>query len=176
MARAQATTDHEVIRKWIETHQGHPSVVRGTESKRPGSAGLLRVDFEPAEDSLEEIDWDDFFATFDSNDLAFLYQDERKSRFHKFVSRNSLESESDDKGKEESSTRSRSQAASASGGKSAGKTRQASPAEQEEAEEIDEEDLEDQEDLEDDDLDDEELEDEDEDEDEDEEDDDEKGR
>jgi len=158
MARAQATTDHQVIRNWIETHQGHPSVVRGTEGKRAGSAGLLRVDFEPAEDSLEEIDWDDFFATFDSNDLAFLYQDEKKSRFHKFVNRDSLESESDDEGEEESSTRSRSQAASASGGKSAGKTRQASPAEQEEAEEIDEEDL--------DDLDDEDLVDEDDDDDE----------
>lgn len=137
MARAQATTDHQVIRRWIETHRGHPSVVRGTEGKRPGSAGLLRVDFEPTEDSLEEIAWDDFFATFDSNELAFLYQDEKKSRFHKFVSRDSLQGEA---GEDQN-------------GKSAGKTRQASPAEQEEAAEIDEEDLDD-EDLDDADLDD----------------------
>jgi hypothetical protein len=147
MARAQATTDHEVIRHWIETHRGHPSVVRATEGTRAGSAGLLRVDFEPAEDSLEEISWDDFFATFESNSLAFLYQDEKQSRFHKFVSRDSVESESDDYAEENSSPRERSQSARASSGKPAGKTRQASAAEQEEAEEIDEEDL-DEEDLE----------------------------
>jgi hypothetical protein len=156
MARAQATTDHEVIRHWIETHKGHPSVVRATEGTRAGSAGLLRVDFEPAEDSLEEIGWDDFFTTFDSNNLAFLYQDEKQSRFHKFVSRNSVESS----------------------GESAGKTRQASSAEQEEAEEIDEEDLDeedlDDEDLDEEDLDEEDLDEEDLDEDEDAEDDDEK--
>jgi len=140
MSRAQATTDHQVIRRWIETHQGHPSVVRATQGKRPGSAGLLRVDFEPAEESLEEIGWDDFFETFDSNELAFLYQDEKGSRFHKFVSRDSVEGESDE-GEEASSPSSRS--------KPAGTTRQASPAEQEEAEEIDAEEIEDEEGAED---------------------------
>jgi hypothetical protein len=130
MARAQATTDHQVIRHWIETHKGHPSVVRATEGTRPDSAGLLRVDFGPAEETLQEISWDDFFDTFDSNGLAFLYQDEKQSRFHKFVSRDSVGSELADKGE----------------GKSSSKTRQASPAEQDEAEEIDEEDLEEDED------------------------------
>jgi hypothetical protein len=151
MARAQATTDHQVIRRWIETHKGHPAVVRATAGTRPSSAGLLRVDFEPAEESLEEVSWDDFFETFDSNNLAFLYQDEKQSRFHKFVSRDSAASESDDAGEQKSSTRGRSQAANASSGKAKSTPRQASPAEQEEAEEIDEEDLEEAEDDEEDD-------------------------
>jgi hypothetical protein len=159
MARAQATTDHTVIRRWIETRKGHPSVVRATEGKKRGSAGLLRVDFEPAEESLEEISWDDFFDTFDSSGLAFLFQEEasggRPSRFHKFVSRDSVE---EDAGEETSATRG---AKAKSSGK---KVRQASPAEEEEAEEADEEDVDDLDEDEDEDEDDE---DEDEDEDED---------
>lgn len=91
MASARATIDHDEIRRWIESRQGHPSVVRATEGTRKGSAGLLRVDFGEPEESLEQISWDDFFDTFDSNDLAFLYQDENQSRFHKFVRRDSVE-------------------------------------------------------------------------------------
>ena len=95
MARAQATTDHDQIRKWIESRNGHPSVVRATHSDEQGSAGLLRVDFGKPEPSLEEIEWDEFFDTFDSQGLAFLYQDKTadgdKSRFHKCGSRDSVD-------------------------------------------------------------------------------------
>lgn len=173
MARAQATTDHDVIRSWIETRKGHPSVVRATEGKKSGSAGLLRVDFGPAEDSLEEISWDDFFDTFDSSELAFLYQDVtaegRKSRFHKFVSRDTIPEAED--GEDSGGSQAQSE-----GSKRSKSTRQASPQEEEEAEEIDEEDIEDLEDEDedldesddDDDLDDDEI-DEDEDEEEEEE-------
>ena len=51
--------------------------------------GLLRIDFPgfSGKDSLEEISWDDFFKAFDENDLAFLYQDDKDSKFNKFVSR-----------------------------------------------------------------------------------------
>lgn len=94
MAQAQATTDHDQIRKWIESRNGHPAVVRATHSEEQGSAGLLRVDFGKPEPSLEEIEWDEFFDTFDSQGLAFLYQDKTAdggtSRFHKFVSRDSV--------------------------------------------------------------------------------------
>ncbi len=143
MARAQATTDHQVIRRWIETRKGHPSVVSATHSRQKGSTGLLRVDFDEPEDALEEISWDEFFDTFDSNNLAFLFQDEKQSRFHKFVNRDSVD-ETDEEG-----SGSTSKSASGAGKKSGGKTRQASPQEEEEAEEIDEEDLEDDEDDED---------------------------
>jgi hypothetical protein len=50
----------------------------------------LRIDFGQPEEKLEKISWDEFFAIFDENELAFLYQDKTEdgvSRFNKFVSR-----------------------------------------------------------------------------------------
>jgi hypothetical protein len=90
MAQAHATTDHQQIKHWVEQRGGHPAVVGST-----GEHGLLRIDFEPADDSLKPIDWDTFFDTFDGKSLAFLYQDKTSegqlSRFNKFVDRNSAE-------------------------------------------------------------------------------------
>jgi hypothetical protein len=95
MATAQQTTDHDVIRKWIEERGGRPARVAasapGKSEGRRSSAGILRVDFGEPEESLEEISWDEFFKTFEKNRLAFLYQDKtpegQKSRFTKFVDR-----------------------------------------------------------------------------------------
>jgi hypothetical protein len=91
MAQAVATTDHDTIRRWVEKRNGHPAVVKATHGER---GGLLRIDFDPPEDSLGRIGWDEFFDTFDQNNLAFLYQDEtqggRTSRFAKFVDRDSV--------------------------------------------------------------------------------------
>jgi hypothetical protein len=144
MPRAIATTDHQTIRSWIEARNGHPSVVRSTESNTPGKSGLLRIDFNKPEDELEEVSWDEFFDTFDENQLAFLYQEKtasgRKSRFNKFVNRDSVDTQ--DTEENTSSMRT-----SADGGSS---RRGASPMEAE-AEEVDEEDaLEEDEDLRDD--------------------------
>jgi hypothetical protein len=95
MSRANATTDHQRIRQWVEQRGGHPAVVGST-----GQNGLLRIDFEPADDSLEPVDWDTFFDTFDRNSLAFLYQDRTSggqlSRFNKFIDRNSAEAVGDE--------------------------------------------------------------------------------
>ena len=56
-----------------------------------GKGGILRIDFGEPEESLEEIDWDEFFEIFESNKLAFLYQDKTsdggESRFNKLVER-----------------------------------------------------------------------------------------
>jgi len=51
--------------------------------------GVLRIDYPgfSGQDSLERIGWDEFFEWFDRNNLAFLYQDKRNSRFSKLVSR-----------------------------------------------------------------------------------------
>ena len=83
-AEAGRTKDHDVIRKWVEDRDGHPSVVQDTE--------ILRIDFdEPGgnDDALDRIAWDDFFKIFDDRDLTFLYQestaDAKQSRFNKFV-------------------------------------------------------------------------------------------
>jgi hypothetical protein len=92
MARAHTTTDHNEIRRWIESHGGRPAAVAAT--MKADDAGILRVDFGPPEDSLEEISWDDFFDTFEDRELAFLYQDKGDdggaSRFFKFVSRDNV--------------------------------------------------------------------------------------
>jgi hypothetical protein len=94
-AQAIATTDHETIRHWAEQRNGHPACVKGTRGQR---GCLLRIDFDPPEESLDPIEWDEFFATFDSNNLAFLYQEEtaagRTSRFGKFVDRDSVAAKS----------------------------------------------------------------------------------
>jgi hypothetical protein len=82
MAEATATTDHDAIRRWAEERDGKPAVVRTS-----GKGGILRIDFGEPEESLEPIAWDEFFQIFEDNDLAFLRQEEGKSRFNKFVER-----------------------------------------------------------------------------------------
>jgi hypothetical protein len=93
MAKGNVTTDHERIRRWAEERGGAPATVRGT--KGDGEPGILRFDFEPRDENLEPIDWDEFFEKFDKEDLAFLCQDRTEegqlSRFHKFVNRSSAE-------------------------------------------------------------------------------------
>lgn len=86
MAQAGATTDHDVIRRWIEERGGHPTMVAGTEKD---GEGILRVDFRESDDRLEPIDWDPFFKTFEDRNLTFLRQDRtadgKSSRFFKFM-------------------------------------------------------------------------------------------
>ena len=83
MADSKITTDHDELRKWVEERDGHPARVKGTE--------LLRIDYPgfSGEDTLEEISWEEFFAAFDKNKLAFLYQDKLESgetsRFSKLI-------------------------------------------------------------------------------------------
>jgi hypothetical protein len=89
MSEAHKITDHDEIRRWAEERGGVPTVAKGTE-KRGEGAGVLRFDFGAREESLEEIDWDTFFETFEDKQLALLAQDEidgKKSRFFKFVER-----------------------------------------------------------------------------------------
>jgi hypothetical protein len=91
MSSAKTTTDHDTIREWAEKRGGRPARVAETAPGRSGaqrgSGGLLRIDFAEKDEELEEISWEDFFKTFDRNKLAFLYQDEKDSRFHKVVNR-----------------------------------------------------------------------------------------
>ena len=83
MSQAKTTTDHEEIRRWAEKHGGRPSRVKSSGDE----GGILRLDFGDPEPNLEQISWDEFFETFDDRELAFLYQDEKSSRFNKFVNR-----------------------------------------------------------------------------------------
>lgn len=87
MATSQKTTDHEKIKEWAEERGGKPAIVIGTEGDEEGS-GLLRLKFDEDEDDLEEIEWDEFFETFDDRGLTFLYQESirgQESRFFKFI-------------------------------------------------------------------------------------------
>ncbi|HEX7114187.1 MAG TPA: hypothetical protein VF193_03565 [Steroidobacter sp.] len=86
---AKATTDHETIRSWVESHGGCPARVKRTGSN--DDPGILRIDFPgfSGQDSLEQISWEEFFDWFDRNELALLYQDE--NRFNKLVSRQTVQ-------------------------------------------------------------------------------------
>lgn len=86
MTEAAATIDHHVIRAWVEARGGRPARVRGG-----GEGGILRIDFAPWDEALEEMPWDAFFQVFEERGLAFLHQDMTESgsesRFNKFVDR-----------------------------------------------------------------------------------------
>ena len=85
---AKATINHDTIRTWVESHGGCPAHVKSTGNDE--DPGILRIDFAgfSGQESLEKIPWDRFFAWFDENELAFLYQDE--NRFNKLVNRDSV--------------------------------------------------------------------------------------
>jgi hypothetical protein len=90
-SESHTTTDHEEIRRWVEEHDGKPASVTGTADG--DGAGVLRIDFPggAGEDRLEHIGWDEWFAKFDENELAFLYQAQKASgedsTFFKLVNR-----------------------------------------------------------------------------------------
>jgi hypothetical protein len=88
---SKVTTDHEEIRRWVESHGGRPARVKDT--GKGDDPGILRIDFpgDGDDEGLEPISWDEWFEWFDRNGLAFVYQDEKAdgepSTFNKLVSR-----------------------------------------------------------------------------------------
>jgi hypothetical protein len=88
-SEAHQTTTHDVIWKWADARAGKPATVRVTEEDGP--AGILRIDFDPPDEGLDRISWDEFFDKFGGADIAFLRQDRAKdgklSCFHKLVRR-----------------------------------------------------------------------------------------
>jgi hypothetical protein len=90
-SQSHTTTDHDEIRRWVEEHDGKPAAVRGTGSN--GDPGILRIDFPggSGSESLEVMDWNEWFQKFDENNLAFLYQEQKAdgsdSTFFKLVER-----------------------------------------------------------------------------------------
>ncbi|HET8547287.1 MAG TPA: DUF892 family protein, partial [Bryobacteraceae bacterium] len=90
-AAAHALTDHEEIREWAEERGASPACVRGTGGK--GDVGMIRLDFPgfTGEGKLQPISWDQWFQSFDENNLALLVQEQtargQKSNFNKLVAR-----------------------------------------------------------------------------------------
>lgn len=89
--QSKTTTDHDTIRRWAEKRGAVPSTVSRTRSAK--DVGVIRLDFPgfSGEGSLEQISWDQFFDKFDSEGLAFVYQDKtaagKTSSFNRFVKR-----------------------------------------------------------------------------------------
>ena len=88
---SKVTTDQDEIRRWVEERGGHPAHVKGTNEDE--GVGILRIDYPgfSGEDTLEQISWEEFFKSFEENKLAFLYDDDKESRFSKLISRDSGE-------------------------------------------------------------------------------------
>jgi hypothetical protein len=85
MSSAKPVTNHTEIRKWAEANNGRPACVKGKgKGKDPG---ILRLDFDEKEESLEEIPWEVWFNAFEKNKLALLISPD--SPFNKLVSRES---------------------------------------------------------------------------------------
>jgi hypothetical protein len=96
MSGANTTTNHKEIQKWVESRGGRPAHVKGTGGRN--DVGILRIDYPgfSGEDTLEPLDWDQWFDAFEKNNLAFVYQDSvkggSKSRFSKLVARDNVRS------------------------------------------------------------------------------------
>jgi hypothetical protein len=90
-ASSRPLTGHEEIQQWAEERGANPACVRGTGGGE--DVGMIRLDFPgySGEQSLEHIEWDDWFQKFDDSGLALLVQDTtargQKSNFNKLVSR-----------------------------------------------------------------------------------------
>jgi len=91
MAEAKTTTDHNEIRRWVEERGGFPAAVKSTGDQN--DPGLLRIDYPgfSGEERLQKISWEEFFTKFDSENLAFLYQEQPDSRFSKLIDRTSVD-------------------------------------------------------------------------------------
>lgn len=90
-SESTTTTDHDEIRKWVESNNAKPACVRDT--GKGDDPGILRFDFPggAGDESLEQISWDEWFEKFDSQKLALLYQEKKASgegsTFFKLVNR-----------------------------------------------------------------------------------------
>ncbi len=110
---SRVLTDHDEIRRWAEERGAKPSAVRRTHTDE--DTGIIRLDFPgySGADSLEEIEWDEWFDDFEDRNLALVVQGEtangQTSNFNKLVSRDSVEeSSSDEKSSRGSKTSARS--------------------------------------------------------------------
>lgn len=97
MSGTNVTWDHDEIRQWAEERGAHPARVRGT--GRRGDVGMIRLDFPgfSGARSLEPIEWDEWFESFDENNLALVYRDTTaagaRSNFNKLVGRENVEAD-----------------------------------------------------------------------------------
>jgi hypothetical protein len=76
LGQTLATRRHEVIRAWTDERNGIPATI--TRGEQDGEATLLDLDFPGyGEEDLQHINWPEWFATFDLQDLVFVYQEHK---------------------------------------------------------------------------------------------------
>jgi hypothetical protein len=91
-SQSKTTTNHDQIRRWAEARHAQPARVKGTGS-RGRDPGMIRLAFPgySGRGKLEPISWDQWFKSFDDNDLALVYQEKtaggQRSNFNKLVAR-----------------------------------------------------------------------------------------
>jgi hypothetical protein len=93
MEKPRTTTDHQQIKRWVEQRGGHPARVKGTAVGNSSGVLLIVYPGYSTTQTLESVNWDEFFMGFEENKLAFLYEDETKEgtqgRFSKLINRDS---------------------------------------------------------------------------------------
>jgi|CXWL01.1.fsa_nt_gi hypothetical protein len=75
----KTTTSHTVIRAWAESHGGKPALI--VDPNKLDTAVGLRIDFPGNSDEAllsashrnKDVSWDEFFAVFEAQQLAFSY-------------------------------------------------------------------------------------------------------
>src|SRR6185312_15754663 len=90
-AASRTLIDRDEIRQWAEQRGATPARVRGTGGDN--DTGMIRLDFPgySGAQSLELIEWDDWFEKFEESRLALLVQDQtaqgERSNFNKLIGR-----------------------------------------------------------------------------------------
>ncbi len=88
---SSTTTDHDTIRKWVESKGGKPAAVDRTHDDE--EVGIIRLMFPNSKQSehhnLVEIGWGEFFEKFEESKLALVYEED--SLFSKLVARDTAE-------------------------------------------------------------------------------------
>jgi hypothetical protein len=92
----QVTTDHTVIRQWVEERGGHPGLAKHPEVF---AEIALRIDLpgQGRAEPLAEISWGEFFQRFEEGRYAFAFRhttiDGERSNFHEIIRREPYELE-----------------------------------------------------------------------------------
>ncbi len=72
-----ATRNHDVIKPWAQERKAAPATVPGTE--HGSNLGVLRFDFSGyGGRTLEKVNWETWFRTFDSRTLTFVFQERKR--------------------------------------------------------------------------------------------------
>ena len=92
--QTKVTTEHDEIRHWAQERNGRPVSVKHDPLDPNGSTIQIDFLFDKYDDNIQEISWDEFFESFEQEELALVYQTEteggRLSRFGRIVRRSNV--------------------------------------------------------------------------------------